>query len=239
MDFEIDLDALALKNMPPRQPIRVVPSDDEIKKTIKKAYLESLHQFYKTSFLREHVRAFCEEGKTPTKLDPELQQIMDNQADALASKPPYLLLTINPRPDVSLAELKRVVEKIVSKRSITHYAYVYEVRSGNTGLHCHMLLKYTDKPYSFKRGLKNTAKHVCSVNNPEIFNMKYIPEDIVPDKLNYFLGNKKDSKKAGVVDTVAYRKTHNLEAMYESSPPLPCRATQTISDDSPQIELIN
>jgi len=240
MDFQIDLDALARPNLLPKPKITAMPSEEDIKKTINKAYLDSLHQFYKTAFLKEHVRAFCEEGKTPNKLTPELQIMMDNQANTLMTKPPYMLLTINPRPDVSLAQLKKVVEKIVSKKTITHYAYVYEVRKKDSGLHCHMLLKYTDKPYSFQRGLKNTAKHICTVNHKEIFNMKYIEEDHVPEKISYFLGNKKDSKKAGVIDTVAYRKAQNLETMYESSPPLPCRATQiTHSDSPPTIELIN
>lgn len=199
-------------------------SDSELEAINKKAYLDATYQFLKTAYMREHVRVFAEEGKLPLiPKDVKLLAMLNNQADAICQKPPNMLITINPRKDVSLEELQKVVSKVVSKKTITHYAYVYEVRKEDEGLHCHILLKYADKPYNFKRGIKNTCKNICLADNPEILNFKFVTEDLIQQKFEYIEGHKKDSKMAGVNFTKQYRIQHNIESMYESNPPFPCR----------------
>lgn len=196
---------------------------EDIKKVHKKAYLESLQCFYKTAYLREHVRRFAEDGSLPyTPDDPSLREMLHNQANTLISKPPYMLLTINPKTD-DLESLQKSVKKFIKKKTIKHYLYCYEVRKQNAGLHCHILLEYDDKPYNFKRGTKNTFKNICDVNNPHILNFKFIELDHIQSKIDYLKGDKKESKQEGVKATILYRTEKDLLPIYESNPPFPCR----------------
>ncbi len=196
-------------------------TDSDMDKVNKKAYLDATYQFLKTAYLREHVRLFSEEGILHMiPKNDSLKLMLDNQAKAVCVKPPYLFITINPRKDVTLEILQKHVKKLLSKKTITHFAYVYEVRKGKEGLHCHMLVHYNDKPYNFKRGVKNTFKTITDVNNPEILNFKFVAKEILSQKISYMLGNKKDDKKSGVKDSEKYRTDNNLQAIYHSEPPL-------------------
>ncbi len=217
-----------------------VLTEEEKQKSIKKAFIDAHHQFYKTCFLRDMVKTFTETGVPPTMpKDPELKKMVESQADAVSNKPPYMLLTINPKPNITLPELKKVVEKVIKKKTITEYAYCYEVRKDdNTGLHAHILLKYEDKPYNFRRGVKNTCKHICDTDNPNILNFKFVEEKNLQQKIDYIKGIKKDSKKPGVKASIKYRIDNNLLPLYESSPPFPCRATQVPRLVTP-IETVN
>lgn len=226
-EFEIDLDELARQNMPKPKPIAI--TQDELEGINKKAYLDATYKFLTTAYLREHVRAFSEDGTMPFDIkDKKLLTMLENQANQLITKPPFVLITINPRPEVTLPELQKVVAKLLKKTTITHFAYTYEVRTGESGLHVHILVQYNDKPHHFKRGIKNTTKNICDSNNPNILNFKFISEQNLDDKINYLKGEKKTSKLKGVEDSVAYREKYNLLPLYESSPPLPCRATEEI-----------
>lgn len=201
---------------------------------VKKALYDSIYQFFKTGFQRQFVSDFMDDGSLPMgiKLSKELDEVMTRQFIQNSTKSPYLMLTINIKPGVTLDELDKVVKKLIKKKSIKYWEYVYEVRAEEekgvyTGLHCHMLLEYHDKPYSFKKGVKNTCKNICNVDVPSILNFKHVDMELVPDKHQYLLGEKQDAKLAGVNLTNEWRESIGIEAMYESNPPLPCRVTQT------------
>lgn len=204
----------------------------ETKEIIKKAYNDALYQYAKTQFLRHFVADFMENGKIPSEIkDPKYLEIMDKNYERISSKPPYYFITLNPKPGVSFEDFAKLVEKQISKKGVRHYMYVYEIRNADFGgLHCHMLLETSIRPYDFKRSLKNTFKNVMIVDNPEILNIKNIQYDIVMDKVNYMLGQKKDSKQKGVELTEIWRGQCKILPYYESSPPFPCRATQKILD---------
>lgn len=230
-EFEMELDAIVQNGFKAHLPAKQPPSPEitnaELSAINKKAYLAALEGFLKTCYQREMVRGFMTEGKLPyTPEDEGLLKMLKDQAEAVTTKPPYMLVTVNPRPEVKLPELKKAIEKFLRKKTISQYFYVYEVRTEDTGLHCHILLKYDIKPYDFKRGAKNTFKGVCDSSNPSCLNFKFIDEDTLPSKVEYLLGNKKDSKMKGVSQCRKFRIANNLPAFIESSPPLPCRATQ-------------
>lgn len=200
---------------------------------VKKARDDAIYQFFKTGFQRQFVSDFMEDGSLPLgiKLTKQLDEVMTRQFILNSTKSPYMLITINPKPGVEFTELDKVVKKVVRKKSIKHYEYVYEVRSQDDdgkyiGLHCHILLEYHDKPHNFKRGIKNTCKNICNVDVPAILNFKYVTVEQIPDKHQYLLGEKKDAKLAGVNLTNEWREAAGIGAMYESNPPLPCRVTQ-------------
>lgn len=213
-----------------------IPSKHELQAIAKKAYMDATYQFLKTCFLREHVRAFAEDGVLPVvPKDPRLLNSLNNQMDRLTSKPPYLFITINPRTIVTFAELDKVVKKVVKKKTIKEYAYVYEVRKGETGLHCHLLVHYEDRPHNFKRGVKNTCKNICDANNNNILNFKFVNIENLQSKMDYISGIKKTSKMPGVKDTISWRKLNNILPIYHSIPPLSCRDTQNLPVNPPEL----
>lgn len=229
-DNQIDEETEKMMNTPSilKSKVNLNVTEEDLAKVNKKAYLDALQGFLKTAYQREMVRAFACEGKMPyVPKDETMKTMLHNQMDALATKPPFMLVTVNPRNNVSLKDFKKKIEKIVKKKSVLTYAYVYEVRRKDEGLHSHILLEYDDKPYNFKRGIKNTVKNICDSDNPHCLNFKFVEEQHLNSKLQYLLGNKKDSKMKGVSDSEVFRTENKLDAIYESCPPLPCRATQT------------
>lgn len=199
-------------------------TDYEQSKEYKKAVLKFSQKIYYAHIVEEFYRT----GKLPFKTNNEkILTIMNSTYQRLATKPPYWFITINPRPNVSLEEFKKRIEKIVRKVSVKEYFYVYEVRKQDfSGLHCHMIVRTTARPYDFKRGIKNTVKSICDCENSSILNFKNITEDVIRDKIDYMLGQKKDSKMAGVLATEEYRKENVLDKFYESSTPFTCRGAQ-------------
>lgn len=206
---------------------RLLPdSDREI--LCKKAYEKALSQFYYNIYYREMVANYMSEGKVPYLPDDSNQvELIKSSIDRNITKPPYILLTVNPRPDVELKEFKKQVEKFVGRKIIDMYAYVYEVRKeDHSGLHTHVLLKYNCKPYDFKRCAKNTFKHICDISNPAVLNIRYVDADKLLQKYKYLCGDKKDDKKKGVQYSKDYRKQNCLADIYESTPELPCRGAE-------------
>ena len=245
-EFEEDLDSIALKgfmaHLPAKQKASVEISEEELAAVNKKAYLAALEGFLKTCYQREMVRGFMDSGKLPyTPKDEGLLKMLKDQAKAVTTKPPYMLVTVNTRPGSTYLELKKPVEKLLRSKSVSQYFYAYEItESGH--VHCHILLKYDIKPYDFKRSAKNTFKGICDTSNPNCLNFKFIDDETLPQKIDYLLGQKTDKKLKGVSITQKWRIENKIPAFIESSPPLPCRATQKATlcsaNPPPTVEMI-
>lgn len=199
-----------------------------------KAYDKARFEFAVCMFKREMVSHYMDTGTVPFKNISEVHQVMiDNQYHRNSTKSPFYFLTINPRPGVYFGDFTKVVEKVLSKKTITHYAYAYEVRKYEdgipSGIHCHILLEQTLKPHDFKKGVKSTCKHICDSNNPNVLNFKNIEPDSILQKLEYLAGDKKDSKLQSVADTILWRNENMpiIQPLYESNPSISCRVTQT------------
>ncbi len=229
-EFEMELDAIAqngfMAHLPSKQKPSVEITEEELAAVNKKAYLTALEGFLKTCYQREMVRGFMDSGKLPyTPKDEGLLKMLNDQAKAVTTKPPFMLVTVNPRPGTKYEDLKKPMEKFLRSKSISQYFYVYETT--DTGhIHSHVLLKYDIKPYDFKRSAKNTFKGICDTSNPHCLNFKFIDDETLPQKVDYLLGQKTDTKMKGVGITKKWRTENNIPAFIESSPPLPCRATQ-------------
>lgn len=194
----------------------------EIQKYITKAYRDAIYDFYKHLFKHQFVADFMSEGNVPVEPTSEIyKEVVEKAKDRVTTKPVYVLLTINPKPGVSLKELAVKVEKFVQRCFIKSYMYVYEIREeGGGGLHCHMLLHYTCKPYDLKRASRSTFKELCDVNNPAILNQRFVEPEILQQKINYLKGDKQDKKKKAVEFTKAWRLQQNIKDVYESEHPL-------------------
>lgn len=215
---------------PPPAPMpNSVLNSSEVEKILKKSYTDALHQFYKTMFLRDMV-ANVADGKFPVHTNNSLiNDVHERTHDRFTTKPPYILITVNLKTDVTLQSLMKAVSKFVKKKTVLSYAYVYEVRSVDQGLHCHLLVHYSPKPYEFKRSTKSTFSKLCDVNNPHCLNFKFVELDKISSKYSYLLGNKSDKKSKSVSATKLYREKHSLLPIYESNPPLPCRVAEEIT----------
>jgi len=202
--------------------------DDDDEKLYKKAL-----QAEKYDFMRKQIRTvfnveFQQTGKLPFDVK-EAAELMDRAYHITAAKPPYILLTINTRPDVTIDVFKKTVEKFISKKTNLKYFGVYELRHSdveNLGLHAHILVHYSQTPYGFKRGTKNTFKHVCNIDDTRILNFKFITEDLIESKIDYMKGDKQKSKLDKVEADKIWRKENGLPEFFESRSPFPCRPAQ-------------
>uniref|UniRef100_UPI00404767B9 hypothetical protein n=1 Tax=Aliarcobacter sp. TaxID=2321116 RepID=UPI00404767B9 len=102
-----------------------------------------------------------------------------------------LFVTVNPRPDVSLIEFKKAMNKFLSKVWVQSYYMVYEQRGVDEteqgkGFHSHILLWKPDnkKSHEVIRETKNTFKNVCSVDNPSILNILNCKEEDIEKRKN-------------------------------------------------------
>lgn len=201
---------------------------------LRDSYKKSLAKYYETFFLRDMVDNFLHDGSMPLSTDnPLILAVTDRSINRVLTKPPFMFITINPRIDY-FEELSKKVEKFVRRKIVAEYAYAYEHRNASGGLHCHLLLRYIGKPHEFKRCAKSTFKNICDVNNPHILNFKFIEEEHLLQKYNYLKGDKSDKKKKSVQATMAWRKAEKIPDLVESTPQLPCRGTEVISDSDPQ-----
>ncbi len=214
-----------MQEQPPSPPVWVNKPDASIKKVIDKAYRDATYDFYKHAFKSAMVANFMESGQIPITPDNVMQvELLEQARDRLTTKSPFILLTVNPRPGITFKELNKQITKFVKRKIVRSYKYVYEIRKKSldtyTGLHCHIVLHYTCKPYDFKRAAKSTFKNVCDVSNPSILNIRYINESEIPEKIDYIKGKKQDKKKGGVELTKLWRQKHNIADIYESELPL-------------------
>ena len=208
-------------------------SDDKKQEIISKAYKDALYQFYKTLFVREFVQDFMVDECLPVV--PNQQAFVDYCEKAKSrnsTKPPFMMVTVNPYLDTPLDDLVVKVNKFVNRVCVSAFLYAYEVRKEDlSGLHVHILIKYTCKPYDLKRNAKSTFKSICNVNDDRILNFKFINPDILPDKIEYLKGTKKESKMDAVAYSIQYRQQNNLDPYYTSPPPLPCRGAEKQIDN--------
>jgi hypothetical protein len=78
-----------------------------------------------------------------------LKQIEDNQFKK-EEKDPYWWITINPKPNFTLKDIKYKIESFVKRKIVANYIYVYEQRgtckrSCGSGIHLHVLIKKAKK----------------------------------------------------------------------------------------------
>lgn len=195
-------------------------------KIVQKAEDEAQRIFIRQMYLRSYSQSVGD-GDVPFPVDcPQALDVVSKQTERLNTKPPFCLLTVNPRPEVKLADFKKKLLKFLGKKTVPEYFACIEVRKNEDGMHAHILCRYTPPPSQFKRSTKNTFRDVCDSDNSCILNFKFLQEDLLPDKIKYMLGEKQQKKQKGVEDTKLFRKKYDLPDYWESNPPLSCRVTQ-------------
>jgi len=134
----------------------------------------------------------------------------------------YVFITINPNMHISLLEFINKINKLMSKKWIQNYLYVYEQR-GETeadlgkGFHFHAIIeKPKTKKYSeMIRELSNSANSLCDTSNFHFFNIKSISEEECHRKIQYITGRKADDAKHLKQDMdIVWRQNNNIKSFY-------------------------
>jgi len=140
-----------------------------------------------------------------------------------------LFITVNPRPDVPLADFMKAMKKYTKKIWIESYMYVIEQRGtteeeSGKGFHSHILLWKPDnkKSHEVIRETKNTFKNICSIDNPSILNIKNCKEEDVNKRKNYMIGLKDlkydPTKQEKQNIDIGWRIRNNIDSVYFSVP---------------------
>lgn len=130
----------------------------------------------------------------------------------------WLTFTINPSlfesPELYMERLKKKVEKFTRRKCVLKALWNYEL-TANSVPHSHMLIELDPKEpvakHKFESGINNTFKDVGYVN------IKKCPDDRVPDKVQYILGNKWDEDKVDMVEKDRlWRRSEGIEDIYKT-----------------------
>lgn len=136
-----------------------------------------------------------------------------------------LWLTVNPSPESTFTEFKKIVEKCFLKKWIKSYMYVYEQRGMTEeevgkGFHMHAIIrKPEDKSRAHCiRELSSSYKKVCDVSNYHLFNTKWIDKEECQRKIEYITGDKvsteTNNKSLKQEMDVLFRQNRGLQKFY-------------------------
>lgn len=140
-------------------------------------------------------------------------KLLSEKSEKSGKSEKFFWVTVNPKPGILLPVLKASVEKMVSKKWIERYAYVYEIsESGHE--HAHALIKGPCEPARARKELSSSCNKICNTTIPACFKFVVIDEALAREKLDYMLGKKKKKKLKGVELTKTWREDNNLQEIY-------------------------
>ena len=202
------------------------PMDEYTKSKIHQLYEEEKWLLIKQK-LKVLVKKDWEQGKICKNFKEVYEKLSIDEND----KCEWIWMTVNPRPEIKLEEMVKVVEKYVKRTFIEKYVYVYEQRASKennknigTGIHSHILIKRNMEAnisiYDIKKRTKMAFKNITDVNNNKIFHYKNMPEKYVIDKINYMTNKNldeehKDKEQKQDMDK-EWRKQNKLKEMYNT-----------------------
>lgn len=192
--------------------LSVYKDDDAFNAFSKKYHDRYLHFSGSTDVDNKAIELHYENIMTQITILKDLKQLTQKP-----QKQQTIMITISPRPDITVEQLISVVKKVCCKTFITQSHYVIEQRGKNlqemgSGIHAHIvsvLNKYKKKSHLIKeifntcKGIVQTQQHVdIQINDKPDGFMKYIK------------GEKGDLKKDNVEITDKWRQQLNLQPIY-------------------------
>lgn len=144
------------------------------------------------------------------------------EREKINKKCPFIFLTINPNPHITIGEFISVITKMMSKPWIVEYLYVFEQRGEDEGecgkgFHYHGIIKKaTNKSYAHTlRELASSANKVCDSSVANFFNLKSISEEEKERKIVYITGQKADeAKHKKQMMDIIFREKNKLKSFY-------------------------
>jgi len=153
-----------------------------------------------------------------------LQEVYDNAMQLRRSemKDQYWFITICPYEDIEFQEFQKVVDKVLTKKWMKRYIYVYEQRQSEIGksfygFHTHIIVQRDGIAKSdVIREVFNTCKNICGSKQSIDVKLLTTQHDLEV-RLNYILGQKapEDKRQKQTID-VDFRKAYNLQKYYFS-----------------------
>lgn len=142
--------------------------------------------------------------------------IQKRMRDEFDKKREIFWITVNPKPDVSLIEFKRVIFRLMDRVFMKGATFAFEQRASEepySGAHCHIMVDKLMSPKQMHNRIFNTVKQ-C-VGNVKHVDLRAYPYSFREEKLDYLKGNKWDTEKDAVVAaTYNWREVNNLEDIY-------------------------
>lgn len=99
----------------------------------------------------------------------------------------WYFLTVNPKPDITLTEFMKTIDKALRKKWITYFIMVIEQRGEceeelGKGFHTHIIFNKGIKHCKVITEMSNTFKKMCDTSNYHLFNLKSIGEEEKKEK---------------------------------------------------------
>lgn len=138
------------------------------------------------------------------------------RTDQRKDKGDYMWLTVNPKPEVSLEDLKKATEKASNSYVFDCGNYVFEQRSEEkewSGFHMHMIAKRNKSPSVVKSEMKRYFLKL--VGNENALHITFVDDEVAADKLTYIKGKKKEEKMKKVLFDQLFRQHYNLKDLYD------------------------
>lgn len=156
--------------------------------------------------------------------DTQLQAVY-NQAMAIRQSEEadqFYFITICPYEDIELQSLIKVMTKVLKKKWLNDYVYVYEQRQDDSdkpiyGIHVHMIVKREAIAKSdVIREVYNTCKNI--VGTKQSIDVKLLHKHDMWVRLNYILGQKstEEKQKKQIIDKV-WREKNRIEPYYQNN----------------------
>lgn len=176
---------------------------------------------YKKKINMECTMNVCKDSSIQLLFDEV--QLLKEQNNRSSQKQYWYWITFNPKEEITLAQMLKFTDKLLSKKWIQEAFYSYEQRGENMaelgkGLHMHILIKRNNfKTTHAKREVYNTFKNLTGISEKVFADkcFKSIPYSWGQDKIDYLKGNKWDNEKEAKINMdVEFRKKNNLDIYY-------------------------
>lgn len=143
----------------------------------------------------------------------------------------FWFITINPQKGIDLDIFLKAVNKCISKKWITKYAYTIEqsetkqfyedriaVGSSDVRFHLHLIILDKYKPSHVQREIRNTFKSfVGNADQNSLINIQQKPAEYLQDKIDYIKGKKTgEGKSDKVIGDNIFRTLFGLKPYYSN-----------------------
>lgn len=182
-----------------------------------KAYLKAI-QDAQSVIIRQRVQNGDFEGMET--LEMLMKQIKNKKGNG-GNLNLHYMVTVNPKPGVTLAELQKKVNKYVKRKMVRQCEWVYEQRGSHEGelgkgMHVHMLVTQRGDTFDtqFHRNTRNTFKTLVGDPEKHVF-ITVCKEEWMDGKREYMKGAKTEEGKSEKVDMDRiWRPQNNLQEYY-------------------------
>lgn len=181
----------------------------------------------------KYIRNQMEKGTAPAPL----QRLHDLNTEGESSSSKDYLITVNPRPEVSVTNLVSKTERYLERKLHDGGMAVVEQRGSDVegmgeGAHTHILVKANQTDATFRKNTRNTFKTLVGIPSKHI-NIRRIREGDLPKVLKYITGDKIEPKKKKMVEIDRQWRTDlGLQHLYLSTAGTPYLLPAGESDSS-------